>query len=98
MYYATITPEEASRGRGSSAEEQLHEAVNALLYSYYSGSSVLIYEEALRELIGPLWNLEIHPSLLPELIQRYAEAGWDVAEDGSNPHRRRWHFTPASVG
>lgn len=53
MYYATITPEEASRGRGSSAEEQLHEAVNALLYSYHSGSSVLIYEEALRELIGP---------------------------------------------
>lgn len=97
MNYATITPEEANRGRKSSAEEQLHEAVNALLYSYCSGAPVLIYEEALRELIGPQWNLEIHPAMLPEIAQRYSDCGWNVVEDSVNPHRRRWRFAPAPV-
>lgn len=96
MYYATITPEEASKGRSTSTEEQLHEAVNTLLYSYYSGSPVLIYEEALSELLGPQWNLQIHPATLPEIIQRYRNSGWHVEEDGANPHRRRWRFAPVS--
>ncbi len=97
MYYTTITPEEASKGRSVSAEEQLHEAVNALLYSYYTGSPVLIYEEALRELIGPQWNLEIHPALLTELMDRYAQSGWTVVEDHRNPHRRLWRLSSADL-
>lgn len=93
MYHATITPHEAVQPRIVSLEEQLHEAVNALLYSRYRGEAAVIYQEDVHELIGPKrWNVAEHPQTLVEIMERYALSGWHVIDSTENPHRRCWTF------
>lgn len=96
MFLATITPKEASNPRVVTVEEELHEAINALLYSRFRGKPVTIYREDVAELIGPdRWNLEIHPKLLDQVIHRYSNSGWIVQELVNDPRHRRWSFSAA---
>lgn len=96
MFLPLITPEEASNPRVVTAEEELHEAVNALLYSRFRGSPVNIYREDVADLIGrDRWNLEIHPRLLDQVVLRYRDSGWAIQEMANDPRHRRWSFSAA---
>jgi hypothetical protein len=98
MFFATITPEQASQPRVVSLDEQLHEAVNALLYSRFKTGKVTIYQDDVEDLIGSKrWNLGEHPQKLREVIERYSLSGWDVVDDTDNPHDQRWTFTKSVV-
>lgn len=96
MFLSTITPEQAQNPRIVTPEEEIHEALNTLLYSRFRGAPVTIYRDDLARLIGPdRWNLETHPQALDQVLQRYPASGWSLTETTSNPHSRCWSFAAA---